>query len=269
MTLTDNDRKSLEMDKRVLITGASSGLGKELAILYARNNKNLVLVARSEEKLIDISNDIGDKYKVKVSFIAMDLGKSNSAQELFNHCQQLNYQIDILVNNAGFAYHGEFLKENVDNISEMINLMVLNTALLTRLFGHEMHVNSTGKILQISSTAAFQAGPYMAVYFAAKSFLLLLSEAIQFETKYPKIQIACPGAFHSNFEKRSKMQNNIFFRRPSLPDASEMAKKIYKFANSNKSVFVPGFQNKLLLFGIRFFPRRIVHWVISIFLSKK
>ncbi|QNL20497.1 SDR family NAD(P)-dependent oxidoreductase [Hyphobacterium sp. CCMP332] len=269
MTLTNNDSKSLEMDKRVLITGASSGLGKELALLYAQKNRSLLLVARSKKKLEKISMDIGKRYNVKVAFIVMDLGKSDSAYELFKYCQKSNFQIDLLINNAGFAYRGEFLKEEIENISEMLYLMVLNTALLTRLFGHEMQKKSEGKIVQISSTAAFQAGPYMAVYFAAKSFLLLLSEAIQFETKYPKIQIACPGAFHSNFEKRSKMQDNIFFKRRGLPDAAEMAKKMFNFAASNKSIYVPGFRNNVILLLIRFFPRKVVHWVISIFLSKK
>lgn len=267
--ITEKSDKSLSMDKRVLITGASSGLGKELAFLFAKDKYKLVLVARSAEKLEKIASDISKNYDSEVQIIVQDLSENDAAITLYNMCQNLEIQIDILINNAGFAYWGEFYKQGEDSIREMLNLMILNTTLITSLFGKDMKEKATGKIVQISSTSAFQAGPYMSTYFASKSYLVLLSEAIQIENKHPKIQIICPGAFHSDFEQKANMQNVIFFNRAGLPDSKEMAQKVYRFIDSKGKIYIPGFMNKLIVFMLRFFPRTIVHKVVGRLLSKK
>ncbi len=267
--ITEKKVKSLSNNKWVLITGASSGLGKDLSYLFAKEKYNLVLIARSEDKLNEIALDLREKYNSEVEIIIQDLSEIGAPAKIFDWCQSASIQIDILVNNAGFAFWGNFYEQGDEAIAEMLNLMVVNTTLLTSIFGREMHKNSRGKIVQISSTAAFQAGPFMSTYFASKSYLLLLSEAIQIESKFPKIQIVCPGAFHSNFEDRSEMKDVLFFKRAGVPDSKQIADKIFSFIHSDREIYIPGFMNKMIVFLLRFSPRKLAHKIIAGFLSKK
>jgi hypothetical protein len=259
----------LKSSKLVLITGASSGLGKELAKEFSSKSYNLFLIARNEERLNELANSLIKDHGIKVHVLSMDLALHDSAENLFNYCHTHGLNIDILVNNAGFGYWGKFIEQSPENLLEMLNLMVITTSKLTQLFARQMQSRGAGQIVQIVSTSAFQAGPYMASYFASKSYLLLLSEALQKEgMKYPKITIVCPGAFRSDFENQSNLSESKFFNIPGLPSSSEIAKVVTKGVLKNRKMIIPGFRNRLIIFLLRLFPRNTVHSVIAKLMAK-
>lgn len=268
--ITENINSGLQKRDIVLITGGSSGLGRALALLFASDGYNLLLVSRDEGKLKQTRDSINQKFDVAVNILAMDLADQNAAKKLKTYCESKHYFVEILVNNAGFAYWGGFFKQSAENMAAMINLHILTSSLLTRFFGEDMRKAKRGKIVQIASTAAYQSGPYMATYFASKAYLLYLSEAIRSEKgAVPEVQVICPGAFNSEFKERAEMKEVFFFRRPGVPDTQAMAKKIYKKIRSGQPIYVPGFANNLILFLLRFFPRNIVNRVIALFLFKE
>jgi hypothetical protein len=268
--ITENNDSGLQKKKIVLITGSGAGLGKELAMKFAKDGHNILLNARNEESLNRTRMEILEESDVFVDSIALDLSKQDAALKLKSFCDQKGYFVETLINNVGFAYWGDFFEQGVENMTAMINLHILNTTLLTRLFGEEMKMANEGRIVQIASTAAFQAGPYMATYFASKAYLLFLSEALQSEkSKLPFVQVVCPGAFNSDFKNKADMRNVFFFRRPGVPDSAQMAHKVYKRILSGKKVYVPGSMNNLILLMLRFFPRSVVSRVIAVFLFKK
>lgn len=262
--------REFEIQKWVLITGASSGLGRELAYLYASDRHNLLLIARSEDKLKEICNDIETSYDVKAEFLIKDLSEADAADSIFSYCKSKDYQISILINNAGVGHWGRLLEQDESSFRSMLNMMVLNTSFLTFLFGREMEENEGGRIIQIASTAAFQSGPYMATYFSSKAYLLTLSESMQFEGyQKTKIQIVAPGVFRSGFAENAKMEKSKFFNQLGVPDVKDLAPKIYNKIKKGRRMIIPGFQNKMIILLLRFFPRFVVLKVISNLLKKR
>ncbi len=168
----------MSINETVLITGASGGIGYELAKQFAMNKYNLLLVARSKDKLEKLKDELEKKYMVKVNVIVKDLAKKNAATELFNQIQKENTNIDILVNNAGVGAYGKFYNIDWQRQEEMIQLNITALTELTRLFLPGMIERKNGKILNVASTAGFQPGPLMAVYYASKAFVLSFTEAI-------------------------------------------------------------------------------------------
>jgi short-subunit dehydrogenase len=152
------------MNKTALITGASLGIGMELAHVFAAKKENLVLVARSVSKLNEIAKEITIKYGVKVDVIALDLSENESAKKVFAYCEQHNLKVDYLVNNAGFGDFGFFAQSNWDKQLQMINLNITTLTHLTHFFLPSMIKNKYGRIMNVASTAAFQPGPTMSVY---------------------------------------------------------------------------------------------------------
>lgn len=198
-----------------LITGASSGIGRELAKIHARNGGNLVIVARSEDKLKSLKVEIEKECKVKVLIIVKDLSKIDSSQEIYDELKKANIEIDYLINNAGFGFVGKFHELDLQTQINMINLNVTSLTALTHLFLQDFTKRNSGKILNVSSTASFMPGPLQAVYYATKTFVQFFSNALWEELKDTNITVTnlMPGATETGFGAISGMDKTSLFNK--------------------------------------------------------
>jgi uncharacterized protein len=262
------------MSQTALITGASSGIGFALAHVFARHKHNLILVARSEDKLQNLSQELSKKYGVQATVFSCDLTDKAARQQLFDQVQQNNLSVDVLVNNAGYGDYGEFVHSEWEKIEGMILLNVLATTHLTRLFLPAMVSKGAGKILNVASTAAFQPGPMMAVYFATKAYVLSFSEAIAAETEDAGITVStlCPGPTQSSFIGLANMDKMALANKKSLnslPTADAVAEFGYDALQKGQVVAVHGLQNKLLTFSTRLVPRGLLRKGVKQFLASE
>lgn len=248
--------------KIALITGASSGIGLEFARLFAKDGVNLVLVARSGKKLSEIKSALEKSFGIQVTTVAKDLSEANAAQALIQDLA--NTDIDYLVNNAGFGDFGEFVNSSWEKDARMIQLNVTTLVHLTKLVLKGMVARKSGKILNVASTAAFQPGPLMSVYYASKAFVLMFSEGIARELKGSGVSVTalCPGPTESGFQDAAAMQESKLVKGKKMPSAREVAEYGYKAMQKGKRVVIHGFTNKLLAFSIRFLPRTLVADVV-------
>ncbi|RZS92558.1 SDR family NAD(P)-dependent oxidoreductase [Aquimarina brevivitae] len=253
-----------------LITGASSGIGLELAIVFARHNINLVLVARSEEKLQKIKATLESEYPIAVFLIIKDLTKPDAAKEVFETTTSNEITVDYLVNNAGFGDFGKFSENDWEKEKAMIDLNIIALTQLTKLYLPSMLSHNNGKILNVASVAAFMPGPLMAIYYATKAFVLHFSEAIANELNDTNITVTalCPGATKSSFSEVANMKDSKLFKSSNLPSSKTVAEYGYKAMMKGKTVAVHGWKNKLLLFTTRFIPRTIVTKLTRLIQSK-
>lgn len=243
-----------------LITGASGGIGYELAKLFAGDRYNLVLVARSPQRLKLASNELQSAFGISVKTIVLDLSEPWAAKSLFEQLQQEGISIDVLVNNAGFGGFGEFAAMSEEEILGQISLNITALTHLTRLFLPAMLAQRRGKIMNVASTAAFQPGPLMAVYYATKAYVLSLSEALANEVGKAGIVVSCfcPGATDTNFQKRAGMENSRLFKKIGAMKAEVVARDGYLGLMAGKSVVISGIQNWLAAESVRFAPRKLV-----------
>lgn len=257
------------MNKTVLITGASSGIGYEFAKIYANKGFNLVLVARNQAKLVELQNYCKTATN-NIEVFTKDLSLPNAAKEVYDYCINKNIQIDYLINNAGFGDFGFFVESKWDKQIEMINLNIVALTQLTHLFLPSMVKNKFGKILNVASTAAFQPGPLMSVYFASKAFVLSFSEALSNELNNTGVSVIalCPGATQSGFQEAALMQESKLFHGKKLPTSKEVAQYGYDSLENNKVVAIHGFMNSILATSIRFTPRNLVRKITRLILSK-
>lgn len=251
------------MKKNAFITGASKGIGLEIARIHAAHGDDLVLTARSLHDLQAIKTRFENEYPVKVTLIAKDLSVAGSAEEVFNEIKQLNIDVDYLVNNAGFGDYGHFANTNWDRYSAMINLNISTLTELCHLFINDWQGRKAGKILNITSTAAFQPGPKMAVYFATKAYVLSFSQAIGREVKKDGITVTafCPGPTNTNFMDDSQMIVSKMVAGHTLPTPENVARCAYKAMLSGKTVAIHGTKNRLMANLNRFVPR---NWATAI-----
>ncbi len=258
-------------DKTSLITGASSGIGSELTKLFAQDGYNLVLVARSKKRLEHLANDVKEKYGVSTYIISKDLSKETSPDEIFAELKKKSIHIDILVNNSGTQVYGPFHETDLQNNLQMIQVNLLSLTHLTRIFIPEMLKRGYGKILNVGSTGSFGPGPLNAVYCATKSYVLNFSEAITEELKGTGVTVTtlCPGATKTEFAKRAQIEDiRLFSYEFMVLDAVEVAEIGYRALMKGKTVVVAGIVNKLMIFSLRFTPRKIVLKIIKFFMSK-
>lgn len=248
------------MNKTVLITGASSGIGLEFSKIFAMNGYNLVLVSQNKEKLEKAKSIISmENNKVEIVTIAKNLATPSAPKEIFDYTQQNSINIDILVNNAGIQVYGNFHDVNIE---DTINLMYVNMfamTKLTRLYIDGMIKRREGKILNLASTGAFQPCPLNSAYCASKAFVLHLSEGIGEELKGTGVTVTtlCPGATKTNFAKRANIENIKIFKG-NLLDPSRVAEIGYRALMKGKSVVITGLSNKLVAESVRFIPRSMV-----------
>ncbi len=242
------------MKKTALITGATSGLGYEFVKLFANDGYNLVLVARNEKRL----KEIQQSYKnIEVTIIPKDLSVHGAAKEVFEEMESRGIDIDVLVNNAGFGLMGKF--DELD-IQKELNMIQLNISALTELTYYclqKMKQRNSGRILNVASTAAFQPGPLMAVYYATKAFVLSFSEALVEEISGSSITVTtlCPGATKTNFGSVASVEGTKMFSRAMASDL--VAQSGYKALMSGKRVIITGGFNKAGALGAKFMPRSI------------
>lgn len=245
--------------KTALITGATSGIGLEMARIHASKGGHLVLVARTKSKLEELKSAWEDKYKVSISTIAKDLSVIGAAQEVYDEVHAQNIQIDYLINNAGFGDYGFFHETDWEKEQKMINLNITTLTHLTKLFLRDMTPRKSGKIMNLASTASFQPGPLMAVYFATKAYVLHFSEAIANEVEDQGITVTalCPGPTETGFQTAAEAEENQVFNENNLPSAEEVAEYGYKAMMQGKRVAIHGFKNKILSNSVRFVPRKL------------
>lgn len=240
----------------VLITGGASGLGYELALLFAKDNYNLVLVDINAEKLQESKNEIEKQYTVSVTTMAKDLSQINISEDII---EELDTQIDVLVNNAGFGVFGAFHEVDWNRQAQMLNLHVVTTTHLTKLVVEGMVERGHGKILNLSSLAAFQPGPLMSLYYATKGYILSFSEAIANELQGTGVTVTalCPGPTKTSFQEvvaHESSENKITFNMASAKDVAAYG---YKAMMKGKPVAIPGGLNKILGALPRFIPRNM------------
>lgn len=247
------------MTKTVLITGASSGIGLEFAKIFAKKGDNVILVARNEEKLVDIKKHLTEKYNNFNCFYAKDLSVPNAAKELFDEITSDGRKVDYLINNAGFGDNHKYLHADFDTHEKMVNLNVIALMELCYYFGRVMCNQGSGKILNVASVAAFSSGPYMSVYYATKAFVLSISEALaeEFGEKGVSVTCLCPGPTESNFGKVSDFGKSNAFRYLGVAKASDVAKAGYKAMMKGKTLHYHGFNVKAMAFLTRLSPRFI------------
>jgi short-subunit dehydrogenase len=237
-----------------LITGASAGLGEEFARQLARRGRRLVLAARRKDRLDELAKELGNARAV-----ATDLSRKDATAKLMADLEANGEAVDLLVNNAGFGLIGRFAELDAERQRAMIDLNVGTLADLCRAVAPAMIERGSGAILNVASTAAFQPGPKMAVYFATKAFVLSFSEALHEELKPHGIRVAClcPGPTRTEFGDVAGFGGNGLFDKVAM-NAAEVVRAGLKGLDSNHAVVVPGWMNKITAASTRFAPRPVV-----------
>ena len=241
-----------------IITGASSGIGLNLAHVFAKNNHNLILVARNKKALSLLKEKLNLLYKIDIKIIPLDISGEVGAINLYKIVKEKKLKVDILINNAGIGYHGNFLEKDTQADMNLINLNIVTPTILTKLFLQDMIKVGKGKIFNIASTASFQSGPLMSVYYGTKSYLLNFSEGIAEEVRNSDIKIVtlCPGPTKTAFEKMDKIEKGLF-KNFHIADPEDVAKYLYKNINTKKDILIHGKLNKFMVAFTKFIPRKI------------
>ncbi len=256
--------------KTALITGASSGIGKELAIIHAKNGGNLVIVARREKSLLNLKYSLQDEYGVDVEVIVQDLQVDNASQLVFDQIASNNITIDYLINNAGFGDNQLFKQSDPSRNRMMMQLNMNALTELTHLFvSYWIENKICGKIMNVASTAAFQAVPYFTLYAATKAFVLSFSEGLSLELKNDNITVTalCPGPTKTEFAANSNMDQDLADHK-MLPTAEDVARFGYKKMIRGQSVAVHGILNKAGTTSGKLFPRKISAYVAGQIMKK-
>jgi uncharacterized protein len=243
-----------------LVTGASSGIGLELATLLARDRHNLVFVARSRDRLEAIARGLTEEYGVTVTILARDLARPESPSAIARELEGRGLRVEILVNNAGFGVYGPFVETPIEKELEMIQVNVAALTHLTKLLLPAMRANRRGRILNVASTAAFQPGPLMAVYYATKAYVLSFSEALANELAGSGVTVTalCPGPTITDFQREAGVEGTRLFRSRLVMNAPEVARAGYEGMLRGKRIVIPGAGNFLLVEALRVSPRRLV-----------
>ena len=240
-----------------LITGASSGIGAAFARKLAKRGRNVLLVARSEDKLIALCNEIGRVSGIRAQYVAMDLTEPDAAANLLKETQKRELLVDMLVNNAGFGSMGDFSRLELNTELEMIDLNVKSLVDLTYKFLLPMRERRQGTIINVASTAGFQAVPFMATYAATKAFVLSFSEALAEENAKHGIRVLalCPGVTDTNFFAASKIDRPPM-RTVQTPE--EVVDAALRGLARGKSMVISGWTNWITVEAERFVPRSVV-----------
>ncbi|MDF1549300.1 MAG: SDR family oxidoreductase [Bacteroidales bacterium] len=248
------------MRKTILITGASSGIGKELANIHAEKGGDLVIVARSKDKLEALKTEIEAKFRVKVLVIVKDLTLPEAPKEIYDEVKSAGIEIDYLVNNAGFGGRGKFHERSWEDDLAMINLNIVALTALTRFFLPDFVKRNSGRILNVSSTASFMPGPLQAVYYATKTYVTFFSNAIAEELHDTNVTVTAlmPGATETEFAKVSGMDKTSLFKKTVT--ARSVAEDGYKAMLAGKLDVVSGltFSQKLMMSMLPFTPKKMV-----------
>jgi short-subunit dehydrogenase len=248
-----------------LVTGASGGIGYELARLLATGGHNLVLVARSGNLLEEMARELETDFGVRVTPMAMDLSDPEAADRLYEALTAEGAEVEVLVNNAGFGTYGDFAATDLGAELAMLQVNLVALTHFTKLFLRPMLERGSGRILNVASTAAFQPGPRMAVYFATKAYVLSFSEALAEELAGSGVSVTvlCPGPTQTGFQKRASMGTSAMGREFGMADAHSVARAGYEGMLSGRRVVIPGLRNRVGTRLPRFLPRRLVTRMVA------
>jgi len=251
-----------------LITGASSGIGESLARQLAAHGAHLILVARTEDRLHALAAELGARYRVQVHVLPADLNRPGAAAELHAAVQARGLNVDILVNNAGLGGYGEFSTQPADEIDRMIAVNISALTGLTRAFLPDMLARGRGRVLNVASTAAFQPGPLMAVYYATKAYVLSFSEAVAEEVAGSGVSVTalCPGPVQTGFQAVSRLGESDLLSGPArlvILSADEVARQGVRGLLVGQRVVVAGRLNRVQTLLPRLLPRAVVTRLIG------
>lgn len=254
----------------VLVTGATSGIGYELSKIFAEQDFNLILVARNQERLVRVANEISSSYSVQTMIITSDLSNPGAPTEIFSQLQQQRINVDILVNNAGFSEYGMFVHTNMERELQMIQVNVTALTYLTKLVLPAMVKRNDGKILNIASIASYGPGPLSTVYCATKAYVLSFSEALAEELENTNITVTalCPGPTQTEFAQKAKIEDVKLFRG-TVMQADEVARIGFQALMSGKRTVIAGCRNKLTIFSLRFISRKFAAKIGKDMMSKR
>jgi short-subunit dehydrogenase len=243
-----------------LITGASSGIGEEIAKLAAADKQDVVLVARSADKLEALAETLARAHGIRATALAEDLSDPAAIDVIADVLAARKIEIDALVNNAGFGVWGRFVETDIEQQRQMLQVNVVALTMLTRRLLPLMLGRGRGRVLNVASTAAFQAGPLMATYYASKAYVLLFSEALTEELAGTGVTVTClcPGPTETGFSARAGNQRSRLFAFGVVMDAYSVARAGYEAMKAGQPLVITGLVNKLLIQSLRISPRRLV-----------
>jgi uncharacterized protein len=243
-----------------LVTGASSGIGLDLAHLLAEHNHNLILVARSRDTLDQLAAELSTKHGITATAIPADLSDPAAPQQLYHELTTRALTVDLLINNAGFGLFGPFAQQDEQRILALLQVNITALTALTRLFLPGMIERNRGRIMNVASTAAFQAGPYMAIYYASKAYVVSFTEAISEELRHTTVTVTalCPGPTRTNFADVANISITNLFNTPFLMSSMAVARYGYNAMMRGQRLAIAGPLNRLTAFSTRLFPRRLV-----------
>ena len=249
-----------KQNKTALITGASTGLGRDFADLFAEEGHDLILVARNAARLSEVAGELQQRFGITAKSFPLDLVSTAAPQFLFEQLERENIAVDVLVNNAGYGTLAPFVKTSVEESLGQIQLNIAALTHLTKPFLAPMLQRKSGKILNVASTAGFQAGPGMAVYYASKAYVISFSEALAYELRGSGVTVTClcPGATDTGFQKRAGTEDTILFRWLRPMDSRAVVRDGYRALMSGKPLVISGLRNWLLAESLRISPRRLV-----------
>ena len=247
-----------------LITGASGGIGAELARVFAEHGYDVVLVARGKDRLVALAGELEGAHGITARVIEADLAQPAAPDDIYEQVGLQGLAVDILVNNAGFGTHGPFAETHLGTELEMLQVNVVALTHLTKLFLRDMLARGHGKVLNVASTAAFQPGPLMAVYYATKACVLSLSEALANEVAGTGVTVTalCPGPTATGFQQRAQMEGARMLTGPLVMDAASVARVGYRALMAGKVVAIPGWANRLGVLAVRLTPRPLVTRIV-------
>jgi short-subunit dehydrogenase len=251
------------MSQSALITGASGGIGYELAVVLAQNGFDCVLIARSHDKLSELASMLEERHHIKALVLAKDLTRSTAVDEIYEEVTAASLAVDVLVNNAGFTLFGPFAETDLQRELEMLQVNVVALTALTKLFLRGMMDRHSGRILNLASTAAFEPGPLMAVYYASKAYVLSFSEALANELRGSGVTVTalCPGPTRTGFQRLGRMEDSRLVQG-QIGDARTVAEAGYRGMMAGRAIVIPGFTNKLVPWLPRLLPRSIVPAIV-------
>lgn len=251
--------------KYVLITGASAGIGATFAKQLAAQGQHLILLARRQDRLQQLADQLSASHQIKVQTIVADLTSTDACEDVAQQITSQDWPLSGLINNAGFGQLGEFAEADLDRQLQMIQLNVTCVVALTHRLIPHLKRNSNaadGFIINVASTAAFQAGPNMAVYYASKAFVLSFSEALHEELKPQGISVSalCPGATQTEFAQTADMTNTLLFKL-SVMEADDVVKK--SLCNKKSAIVIPGWLNLLSAYSAKWTPRLVTRKIAA------
>lgn len=249
-----------------LVTGASKGIGKSIAETLAAKGKNLLLISRSEEVLKELSLFINQRYHVQVDYLAIDLSLAGSAEKISTWLTQNNYSVDVLVNNAGYGLWGKFDERSIESHNEMLQLNMLTLVQLTHTLIPQLKKHTRSYILNVASTAAYQAVPTLSLYAASKSFVLLFTRGIRLELQGTGISVSClcPGPTSTDFVERAGMSAAIKKKSDAFSMTSnEVAKIGINGMYKGKAEIIPGLLNKIIVVFTAWLPKYVTEKIAN------